>query len=315
MTRLIVLLLLFPLVCLAEGISTPVTLFTGSGKPEVVPLGAVELDRVTVDGTPISGLSALAWDIDEQLLYAISDRGRIHHLRPAFRDGQLVSVELLASYKLRDQKGKPLTGRWRDAEGAYVQHADNGKRGDSELVISFERTPRVIRYAPDGRQNGRYQLPPPLKDVSNYKKPNNALEAVTRHPDKGVLTIPQKPLRVDSGYRIHALDGQSWPYVIAEEKGNEVVAMEALPDGRIIVMERAWHSVWHPLVVTLQEVTFDGSGGADAKPLARLSSADGWALDNFEGLTRHRDNRYFIVSDDNGESYQRTLLLYFELKQ
>ena len=125
------------------------------------------------------------------------------------------------------------------------------------------------------------------------------------------LSIPQKPLKIDGGFRIHALDGGSWPYSVANETGNVVVAMEALPDGRVIVMERAWHSIWYPLVITLKEAEFEGDEGISQRTLARLSSSDGWMLDNFEGLTRHRDNRFFIVSDDNGESYQRTLLFYF----
>jgi hypothetical protein len=44
-----------------------------------------------------------------------------------------------------------------------------------------------------------------------------------------------------------------------------------------------------------------------------LDSDQDLHIDNFEGLARHRGNRFFMVSDDNGVFIQRTLLLYFEL--
>ena len=36
-------------------------------------------------------------------------------------------------------------------------------------------------------------------------------------------------------------------------------------------------------------------------------------MDNYEGLTRHTGNRYFMISDDNESFMQQTLLVYFEV--
>jgi hypothetical protein len=36
-------------------------------------------------------------------------------------------------------------------------------------------------------------------------------------------------------------------------------------------------------------------------------------VDNFEGIAHHRDNRYFLVSDDNNSALQSTVLVYFEI--
>ena len=44
-----------------------------------------------------------------------------------------------------------------------------------------------------------------------------------------------------------------------------------------------------------------------------LDSGQDWLLDNFEGLTRHREQRFFMISDDNCNGWQSTLLAYFEL--
>ena len=47
----------------------------------------------SVNGIKISELSGLAWDKDEQLLYAISDKGHIFHFRLALDGNRLVAVE------------------------------------------------------------------------------------------------------------------------------------------------------------------------------------------------------------------------------
>ena len=47
--------------------------------------------------------------------------------------------------------------------------------------------------------------------------------------------------------------------------------------------------------------------------VALMDTAQGYQIDNFEGLTRHKGNHFFMVSDNNDLFVQRTLLLYFEL--
>ena len=49
------------------------------------------------------------------------------------------------------------------------------------------------------------------------------------------------------------------------------------------------------------------------KVLAKLDSKDGWRLDNFEGLTKVGKNLYLVVSDDNNNIFQKTILVLFEL--
>lgn len=311
------LLLMAPLVqaekARAEQISKPVTIYYGMDAPRINPLGAVSLKSKSADGVHITGISALAWDQDEELLYGVTDQGLVHHLRPTFNNDSLTSVELIASYKLLKKDGKRLKGKQRDAEGAFVINAGNGVRGDSELVVSFEKKPQIIRFTPQGKWKKLYILPPILADQKNYRTPNQMLEAVTLHPDKGILTIAQRPMQGRNNQLLHALSGESWEYRMENHKGNGVTAMEALPDGRILFMERAWHSLLSPLIVTLKEGRFSADGELELKIIASLNSSKGWALDNFEGLTHHREQRFFMVSDDNNSLLQRTLLFYFEL--
>jgi len=44
-----------------------------------------------------------------------------------------------------------------------------------------------------------------------------------------------------------------------------------------------------------------------------LDNTKGWLLDNFEGLTQHQGRYFFMVSDNNDNRLQRTLLTYFEI--
>ncbi len=309
---LLMLLLLAPF-AQAEKISSTATIYFGGETPEIKPLGAVRLKTRSAEGVHITGISALAWDQDEELLYAVTDHGVMHHLRPLFDKGKLASVELLASYNLRNKNGKRLKGKYRDSEGLFVINAENGIQGDSELIVSFEKNPQITRFTSQGKLIEPYSLPSILADKKNYRTTNQMLEAVTLHPEKGILTIAQRPMKGRKNQRLYALNGESWEYRMEKHKGNGVTAMEALPDGRILFMERAWHSLLSPLIVTLKEGRFSADGKLQLRVIATLSSSKGWALDNFEGLTRHEGQRFFMVSDDNNSLLQRTLLFYFEL--
>lgn len=321
------LLLLWLLPCLAAVAATPAARPVDIAPEHPAPspglrlLGTIALPHQRVDGQLLSGLSALAWDEDEGLLYAVSDRGALFHLRPEFKGSELVRARAVAAWPLLDPQGRPLTQGMTDAEGLVLRGGHNGRRGDSELVISFEHQPRIWRYDNHGRYRGSLRLPPVLRLKGNYQNANAMLEAVTHHPRLGYLTAPERPLRRLPQDRItlFALDGRRWLLPRAPHEGSAVVALEALPDGSLLVLERSFASLLHPIVITLSRVWPTPDCRAERhhpcrhQPLFELSSAQGWLLDNFEGLTRYRGNRFFMVSDDNGFVLQQTLLSQFAL--
>ena len=47
--------------------------------------------------------------------------------------------------------------------------------------------------------------------------------------------------------------------------------------------------------------------------MIKFSSTDGWKIDNFESVTHHRNDRYFVISDDNESVFQKTLLVYLQV--
>lgn len=278
--------------------------------------GALELSARAADGTLVTGLSALAWDQDEQRLYALSDRGSLLHLRPVFEDGTLVSAEFLSDHPLLDENGRKLRGDRADAEGLAIADADNGVRGDTRLWVSFERRPRILSYSTDGRWQETLEIPPEFRDIDAYRNPNNALESLVLHPDFGLMTAAERPMATDPPGTVflRTLDGDSWRYTLSAAPRSSLVALEALPDGRLLALERAFVSPLLPLVISLRLIRI-GQDGLDTRTLARLDTSMGWKLDNFEGIAHHRDDRFFMVSDDNTNPSQRTLLVYFSVPE
>jgi hypothetical protein len=161
-------------------------------------------------------------------------------------------------------------------------------------------------------------LPVALRNPSNYADPNKALEAVTLHARRGVLTGPEQPIRsiAEGQIPVFRMDGTYWLYPLHPASRSSLVAVEALPDGSLLTLERAFVSMVNPLVISLRRAEFppdDGSAALMVSDLAVFDTSQGWLLDNFEGLTRHRERFFFMVSDDNRRSLQSTLLVYFEL--
>ena len=273
--------------------------------------GMLELPAIKIGGQRLVDLSDLAWDRDEQILYAVSNRGALFWLKPHFVNGELVDVKVAAAFALYELDNKlRLKDRRADAEGLDIVNGANGRRGDSELLVSFERSARIVSYRPNGSAIQEYRLPAPLADAAAYRSANKGLEALAVEPRLGILVAPEFPLKQERpGYnRIFALDGRSWPYPVSATAG--LVAMKAATGGRVLVLERDHGGLFGRTYIALRR--FHLLSGK-SETLLELDSSAGLHIDNFEGLTPHRGRHYFMVSDNNNMTFQRTLLLYFEI--
>jgi hypothetical protein len=308
--------------CYAEPIGTSMEfsqkIKTGGHYMQVRLLGLLRLSNTPVDGLPANELSGMAWDEDEQLLYAISDKGHLVHLRPQFKDGILTGVDFLHAYPLLDEHGSRLKRGMTDAEDLAIRNANNGSRGDSELVISFEDVPRLVRYRPDGTWLGEEPLPELLRDQHNYEGRNAELEAVALHPQFGLLTAPQKPLKTESPglMSLYAQSGRQWQFAPIDTEDSDIVSLAITPKNEVLILERRYKNFFTPIIFAVRRVRLEeqpGGGLLTVEDVARFSNTDGFRIDNFEGLAHHQGNRYFMVSDDNNSAIQQTLLLYFEI--
>jgi hypothetical protein len=262
----------------------------------------------------LAEMSGLGWDEDDKILFAITDRGMLLHLKPAIIDDLLVGMELIASFPLLDRDGKALDGHWRDAEGLVIENGRNGIAGDSHLLISFERNHRIERYSTDGQWLARIPLPAGLQQKAFRPRFNSGLEGLTLHPLHGLITGPEYPRNPGPHY-LFSQNGKQWNYRPLEEDG-ALVALEALPNGDLVLLERAYTSVFSPWVISLTRIRgsqLATEGPLEQELLARFDSSEGWMTQNFEGLTRHNGNRFFMVSDDGNKPWAQTQMIYFEL--
>ncbi|MCB1921804.1 MAG: esterase-like activity of phytase family protein [Candidatus Competibacteraceae bacterium] len=283
-------------------------------------LGALRLANTEINDQRLCGLSGLAWDEDASILYALSDFGTLFHLRPEFsKQGYLTGVQLIAAYPLRDSHDQPLRYPYNDAEGLAIRNGENAIQNDTELLVSYERRPRVVRYTPTGHWQGDERLPAPLRDRRHYRDENQALEAIAIHPRWGPLVGTETSLRNEppDRVRLFQLDGgRSWSYPLGPAPESALVDMAALPDGSLLTLERAFVAPLRPLIISLRRTELPTPGKAALLNVANVAvfdSSQGWLLDNFEGLTRHREQRFFMISDDNCSAWQSTFLVYFEL--
>ena len=286
-------------------------------------MGVKILDALSVDfpdknGIVFSQISAIAWDTDDKILYALSDKGRLFHLKMTLKEGKIKTLELVKAYYLTRKNGKKLR-HWRaDSEGLAVLYARNGKKGDTKLLISFEGVPRVAIFSTKGVLRSHVKIPKKLKNPKHYRSRNKALEGVTFHPRYRTLTACEYPLKKDAKnlQTIYSKHGKEWHFKANPATNSAVTELEMLKNGNVLVLERAF-SALSPTVITLKEVMLDRCNKkrlCKTKDIAVMSTAKGWHLDNFEGLTRIKDNLYMMISDDNDNFFQRTLLVLFEIK-
>lgn len=301
--------------CAREARQTQLMTSTTRASPTAVGwCGTLALPSQWQDDTPVGGLSALGWDRDEALLYLISDRGWLHRVRlnfeAGFEEGTLSGLEPLKTYVLRDEDGNALDEDAADAESLVLKHADNGTRGDTTLLIGFERDHRLQRFYPNGLPIDEPLTPKGLRRARH----NAGAEAMGRHTHEGIIVgLESAPDgSVEGTTRLFSLKtGTEWTYPLAKDAGSALTALETYGDG-LLAVERAFAPP-APLVISLRRVRLTDNARAEVQTLARLSSGEGWRLDNFEGLTRLDGNRYLMVSDDNFSLIQQTLLSCFEL--
>ena len=277
-------------------------------------LSVFKLTNITINGFKASELSGLAWDDDENILYALSDNGYILHLRPVFKGSELTDILLIGGYPLQDSKGKQLRWKQSDSEGLAVKFGNNGIPGDSELLVSFERHPRIIQYKTNGIFQKEIKLPEILRDINNYQGENKSLEAITIHPLHGILIASEQPLNKNNPgkHDIYSINGDHWEIPFSNITRSGLSDITTFENGDVLVLERGYSGFWPVFEFALQRLIFN-SPDILTESIATFSSNNGVFNDNFEGLSRYKNDHFFMVSDDNNHPFKRTLLIYFEI--
>lgn len=91
-----------------------------------------------------------------------------------------------------------------------------------------------------------------------------------------------------------------------------MVGLTTLPDNRLITLERIFSSIFGGLSNAIHLITL-GEDTIKAKKIVSLAPSASYFNDNFEGISWHKENRFFMISDDNDNIFQKSLLVYFEI--
>ena len=267
-----------------------------------------------IQGVKFAELSDVTYHNATSTLYFVGDKGMLYAFRAKFSKN-IDILKPLRVTKLKNKKGKRLRKWKRDAEGLTLD-------GKGRLLISFEGDyPKIGWFHKNSHAYGniikKYKLPKRLKRSKNYRSINKSLEALAWHKKYGILTATEWPLKKNDKKRqtIYSLEGKKWHFQSEPEARTSVVAIEVMDDGNVLVMERSYTGMLDPFIITLKKVYLKKCKKkmCKSKVLAKMNSHKGWDIDNFEGLAKVEKNRYVMISDDNNNFFQKTLLIYFEV--
>jgi hypothetical protein len=257
------------------------------------------------------GLSGLVTGIDGKL-YAVSDRGYWISARM-----RLDSNDRLLD--LLDWQTKPLlTPEMIPVSGALADAEALARAADGSLIVAFEQAHRLWRYPPPP---ATFDSPPaalPIPPEIAKAPSNGAIEAITYLPDGRLLALTEEHQNPDGSFKGWLLeDGRFAEISYLPSDGFRVTDCAGLKNGDVLVLER-YYAFFGYLSARLKLVSRSSlRPGAQlaGEEILRLESP--LAVDNFEALAVQEDSvkgtLVYLVSDDNFQFFQRTLLLQFRL--
>jgi hypothetical protein len=280
---------------------------------ELIHVQAVaELSNITVNGSKVSELSDLAWDNDEQLLYALSDNGHLLSFKPVFNDNKFVELSMVNGIALHDDKNKKLRWKNSDSEGLALINSSNNIQGDTQYIISFERLTRVIQYNQKGFIEKQLEIPEKLRKISNYRSENKSLESILFHDQLGLIVGSEYSLKDEDKTQLgfYTLDGKFWSFPAYFHDG-ALTGLATAKDNDLLALERVYGGFFSGFKVALHHLHITEDHIED-KVIALFLPSEDFFNDNFEGVARHKDDFYFMISDDNNHPLKRTVLIYFK---
>lgn len=293
------------------------------------------LDKTTYDGSYVGNFSALATDRDGSLA-ALSDRSDLFRL-----DARTLRPK--AVVHLADENGADL-----DSEGLVIDR-------DGTRLISSEVEPSVRRYSADGKILDRLPVPPALRVTpAGRAAVNQTFEGLTMLP--GGHTLLASMEYAIAGDSTGTLRFQTWErhrgrFVLGAQyayrtdaAGLGVPEVQAIPDGRLLVLERGFTPgvgntvrlyLADPRHATDTSGVENLTGQAGVRPIKKTLLTDivscpslgatakqpqpNPLLDNIEGMTitgRDASGRLkvLLVSDDNHNAEQTTRFYYLRVR-
>jgi len=258
------------------------------------------------------GLSGLALSDDGRMLYAVSDRGYWVSIEVRHdAEGRLTALGPMEIFTLLTPEGGPVRGRQRDSEGL-------ARERDGSFIVSFEQSHRLWRYPPPPAafKAPAQSVAVPVELAGAPR--NGGIEAVAVLSDGAILIIAEEFENPDGSLKGWILTkGQFHPISYLPSEGFRATDAVALADGDVLVLERS-HGLmgaWAARIKRIGRESLHAGARLTGEEMARLDPP--LPVDNFEAIAVRQDpgagTLIYIVSDDNYNPLQRTLLLQFRL--
>lgn len=234
--------------------------------------------------------------------FAVGDKGVLYEMKLKIKSDRIAKLELIHATKLKDKFGKKLKKKDRDSEGLVFI--------DDKLALSFEGNERIDLYTTNGLKIKNLPIHKDLRKKKNYQGRNKGLEAVAYNEKYGIVTAPQEPLKDQKSHTIYS-ENKSWKF----EAEGVITGLQFISKNKLLILLKEFDSLREQRVITLLQLNLKKCSNyqCQTKIIAKLDSNDGWNLDNFEGLTQVEKNKFLMISDDNGNLFQKTLLVLFEI--
>lgn len=259
------------------------------------------------------GFSGLAVSRDGARLTAVSDRGAWFRARIRYDGaGRLAGLAGGRIGALAGPGGKPLRGPDADAEALTFLP-------DGSALVAFERRHRVLRY-PAGPHplSGRPVRAPAPAGLAAAPF-NGGAETLAHIGDGDLLLLTEGLTRGSGAYAGWIARKGRWrPVVYARTRGFRPTDATVLPDGGIAVLERHYTPATgvSARIALLSRSALAAGGAVPGRELLHLNPS--MTVDNFEGIAARRGPNgrtvLYILSDDNFNPRQRTLLMMFEMR-
>jgi hypothetical protein len=279
--------------------------------PDRTRFGAL-LFRSGIDLTsPVSGFggfSGLWRSADGRQIIALADNAQYLRARIETSDGRLSGLSGTVLSPLLLSSGTPLRRtRYYDTESLAVS--------GGTAFVGVERNHAVIRF--ERAQGDALLRGVPIatpKELKNLPS-NGGLEAIGVAPRSSslagaVVAIGEQA----SGFILTG--SRQGTFEVARTNGYDVTDLAFLPDGDVLLLERRF-SLLGGFGVRLRRVEASAiRPGARVDGAVIYESDASHQVDNMEGLAVHEEDGETIltlISDNNFNSFQRTLLLEFAL--
>lgn len=257
------------------------------------------------------GLSSLHVEDDERII-ALSDSGMLMGFSPGRDDRRPFIAPLPIKADERDQP-------WWAWDSESMTHDPATDR----YWVGFELQQRICRYAPGFARVEACRIWP---EIEAWPK-TGSIESLARLPDGRFIAIGEMAMTSDGYHDTLLFAGDpadpATPSPIhlrySPPQGYRPTDVVALDDRRLIVLNRRLTlQDLFTATIAIVELPARPAPGArlQARTLARL--APPLLADNFEGIALSHEQgqpRLWIISDDNHEFFQRTLLLKFALPE